>query len=224
MVVEIRTGSQTGPIVQTVTLKSTSTANNNTYTSQTFDLNFSGTQRLFFVFRAANAPGAPATGLGNLNWVEFSGPGVGIAPDFFPEVPGTVGGNVPATLSLTLGTPASFGAFVPGVARVYTASTTANVISTAGDATLSVADPSSTNTGHLVNGSFFLPQALQAGTGTAFAPVGGTANPTTLKTWSAPTSNESVGINFRQSIAANDALRTGAYSKTLTFTLSTTQP
>ena len=101
--VEIRTGSQTGPIVQTVTLKSTGT-NNNTYTSQTFDLNYSGTQRLFFVFRAITATGAPATGFGNLNWVEFSGAGVGLAPDFFPEVPGTVGGNVPATLSLTLGT------------------------------------------------------------------------------------------------------------------------
>ena len=55
---------------------------------------------------------------------------------------GTVGGSVPATLSLTLGTPASFGAFTPGVAKAYTATTTANVISTAGDATLSVSDPS----------------------------------------------------------------------------------
>ena len=45
-----------------------------------------------------------------------------------PEAP--VGGTVPATLSLTLGAPASFGAFTPGVAREYTASTTANVIST----------------------------------------------------------------------------------------------
>ena len=52
-----------------------------------------------------------------------------------------VGGTVPATLALTLGTPASFGAFTPGVAREYTASTTATVISTAGDATLTVADP-----------------------------------------------------------------------------------
>ena len=34
---------------------------------------------------------------------------------------------MPATLSLTLGTPASFGAFTPGVARTYDASTTANV-------------------------------------------------------------------------------------------------
>ena len=39
---------------------------------------------------------------------------------------------------------------------------TANVISTAGDATLSVSDPSSTNTGKLVNGTFALPQKLQA--------------------------------------------------------------
>ena len=29
-------------------------------------------------------------------------------------------GNVPATLSLTLGAPASFGAFTPGVTRDYT--------------------------------------------------------------------------------------------------------
>jgi hypothetical protein len=31
-------------------------------------------------------------------------------------------------------------------------------------------------------------------------------------------------IAFKQSIGASDALRTGAYSKTLTFTLSTTVP
>ena len=40
--------------------------------------------------------------------------------------------------------------------------TTANVISTAGDATLSVADPSATATGRLVNGSFSLAAPLQA--------------------------------------------------------------
>jgi len=37
-------------------------------------------------------------------------------------------------------------------------------------------------------------------------------------------SNASVAITFRQAIAATDALRTGSYSKTLTFTLSTTAP
>jgi hypothetical protein len=137
---------------------------------------------------------------------------------------GTVGGTVAATLSLTLGGPATFGAFTPGVAREYTASTTGTVISTAGDATLSVADPSSTATGRLVNGAFSLPQTLQASGGGAFAPVGGSASPTTLKTWSNPVSNDVVTLAFKQAIGANDALRTGAYSKTLTFTLSTTTP
>ena len=56
-----------------------------------------------------------------------------------PRAP--VGGTVPATLSLTLGAPATFGAFTPGVAKDYTASTTANVISTAGDAALTVERP-----------------------------------------------------------------------------------
>ena len=55
---------------------------------------------------------------------------------------GGVGGSVPATLALTLGAAASFGPFTPGAQKDYFASTTANVISTAGDATLSVADPS----------------------------------------------------------------------------------
>ena len=97
---------------------------------------------------------------------------------------------MPATLALTLGAPAQFGAFTPGVAKEYTATTTATVISTAGDATLSVADPSATNTGQLVNGTFALPQPLQ-GLGI-------------VKTWTAPTSNESVPITFKQAIAANE--------------------
>src|SRR3954452_2634187 len=54
---------------------------------------------------------------------------------------GGVGGSVPATLSLTLGAPASFGGFTPGVDKEYTATTSANVVSTAGDAALSVSDP-----------------------------------------------------------------------------------
>src|SRR5262249_44287126 len=75
-------------------------------------------------------------------------------------VNGSVGGSVPSTLSLTLGTPASFGALTPGLQKDYFASMTANVISTAADAQLSVADPSSVATGHLVNGSFSLPEGL----------------------------------------------------------------
>ncbi len=64
------------------------------------------------------------------------------APTTAPALPvvtetgGSVGGSVPATLSLVLGAPASFGAFTPGVTKDYAASTTATVISTAGDAAL----------------------------------------------------------------------------------------
>jgi beta-glucosidase len=140
---------------------------------------------------------------------------------------GGVGGDVPATLSLTLGTPATFGAFTPGITRDYNASMTANVISTAGDGALSVSDPSSTATGHLVNGAFSLPSALQAkatspaGDGFAFAPV---SSATALLSYHGPVSNDPVSLQFLQHIDANDALRTGTYSKTLTFTLSTTQP
>jgi hypothetical protein len=46
----------------------------------------------------------------------------------------------------------------------------------------------------------------------------------TPSSWSAPVSHGSVAIGFTQHIGANDALRTGSYSKTLTFTLSTTNP
>ena len=37
-------------------------------------------------------------------------------------------------------------------------------------------------------------------------------------------SNASVAIAFKQLIKRTDPLRTGSYSKTLTFTLSTTNP
>ena len=78
MNVEIRTGSPTGPLLTTATLLSTGT-NNNTWSTQEFDLDFAGTQRLYLVF--ALVPGGPASpngGLGNINWVEFSGAGAGV--------------------------------------------------------------------------------------------------------------------------------------------------
>jgi hypothetical protein len=144
---------------------------------------------------------------------------------------GSTGGSVPATLALTMGTPASFtGGFTPGVAKDYTATTTANVISTAGDAALSVADPSSSATGHLMNGTFSLPSPLQAkaasaaGTGGNLADVGGSAAPTQVLTYAGPTSNDPVTFTFGQHIGTTDALRTGTYTKSLTFTLSTTNP
>jgi hypothetical protein len=73
------------------------------------------------------------------------------------------------------------------------------VTSTAGGATLAVGEP-----GHLANGSFELPQPLRVS-------LSKTA-------WAAPVSNDVV------TIGAGDALRSGAYERTLTFTLSTTTP
>jgi hypothetical protein len=128
---------------------------------------------------------------------------------------GAVGGTVPATLSLTLGTPASFGAFTPGVAADYTAGTTADVVSTAGDAALTVSDPSATAPGHLVNGAFSLPSPLT---------IGGSPLPAVARTWAAPVAHDPVTVTFGQHVAAGDALRTGIYAKVLTFTLSTTTP
>jgi glucose/arabinose dehydrogenase/type 1 glutamine amidotransferase len=144
--------------------------------------------------------------------------------------PSTVTATVPTVLGLTLGTPATFGGIVPAVASTYTASTTANVVSSAGNAALTVTDPGTTAPGHLVhaNGTSVLPQALKAratnaaNPNTAYAEVSGT--PLSLLSWAAPISNDAVTLGFQQPVAANDALRAGQYSKTLLFTLSTTTP
>ena len=126
-----------------------------------------------------------------------------------------VGGTVPATLSLTLGAPATFGAFTPGIAKDYTASTTANVISTAGDATLTASDPSTTTRATWSTARSSCRSRCRSRARRC---------PSTVKTYAGPVSNDAVTIDFKQSIGANDALRTGAYAKTLTFTLSTTTP
>src|SRR4051812_46510949 len=145
-----------------------------------------------------------------------------------PTTPASVGGTVPQTLSLTIGSAAGFGAFTPAVAKDYLASAAATVVPTAGDASLSVVDPGSAAPGHLVNGTFSLPSAVQAratnaaSPSTAFSAVSGA--PLTLLTWAAPVSNDNVTLEFKQPIAANDALRSGAYAKTFTFTLSSTTP
>jgi hypothetical protein len=115
-----------------------------------------------------------------------------------------VGAQVPATLALTVA-PAAFGAFQPGVAKEYTAASTANVVSTAGNAALTVSDP-----GRLANGTRTLRQPLRV----AIAP----------NTWSDPVSNAAATITFKQAIEADEPLRTGGYTKTLTFTLGTTNP
>jgi sugar phosphate isomerase/epimerase len=148
------------------------------------------------------------------------------------EALGNVGGSVPSLLALTVGAGAQFGSFVPAVARNYDSSTAATVVSTAGDAALSVSDASTTAPGHLVNGAFALAQPLQIrannadNTGTAYTTLSETAGEAkTILNYTAPTAGaDNVTLNFRQAIGATDVLRSGNYTKTLTFTLSTTTP
>jgi hypothetical protein len=141
-----------------------------------------------------------------------------------------VSGTVPATLSLSIGNAASLGTFALGVAADYTATMPASVTSTAGDATLTAADSSATATGHLVNGAYVMAQPLQlratnaANPNTPYGALTGTAAPLTLLTWPGPVSGDAVTVGFKQSIGATDPLRTGTYTKTVTFTLSTTNP
>ena len=75
------------------------------------------------------------------------------------------------------------------------------MISTAGDAQLSVSDPSATATGRLVNGAFSLSQPVQAaatsaaGTGAALAPLSTTGAPLSLLTYAGPVSNDAVTLS-----------------------------
>ncbi len=74
----------------------------------------------------------------------------------------TIGGTVPMVLALThRGRAANLGTFPPGVTADYTSTLSATVTTTAPNAALSVHDPSATAPGHLVNGSYVMPQALQ---------------------------------------------------------------
>ena len=159
-------------------------------------------------------------------WLYTSGKPTMTPANFFLRTdapPVDVSGTVPGTLSLSIGPPVALGAFTPGVAREYTASTTANATSTAGDAALTVADPSATAPGRLVNGAFALPQPLEARV--APGEFGALSDsPLALKAYAGPFSNDAFAIDFRQSIGATDALRTGTYAKTVVFTLSTTTP
>ncbi len=72
-----------------------------------------------------------------------------------------VGGVVPGVLSLEIKGSANFGAFMPAVARDYTAALAATATSSATAAELTVRDPSTVSTGHLVNGGRALAHPLQ---------------------------------------------------------------
>ena len=72
--VEVRQGSQTGPVVATANL--VSTGGTGTWTSQTVPISMAGTHRLFLVIAAVDG-GATGNNLFNLNYAEFNGAGIG---------------------------------------------------------------------------------------------------------------------------------------------------
>jgi hypothetical protein len=153
---------------------------------------------------------------------------------FYIAVPTTadtdVKANVKSVLKLTLGAAVKFDpGFDPGTAKQYTASTTVTATSSwPGGAKLTAFDPSTTNTGRMVNagnGGAVLASPLELnGGGTTFSALGGSAAPTTLKTYAGPISSDQVTVNFRQSIAATEPLTAGDYTKTVTFSLAATTP
>ena len=58
----------------------------------------------------------------------------------------------------------------------------------------------------------------------AFGPVGGSASPLTILSIDSAVSVDPITIGLKQSVGANELLRAGSYSKTLTFTLTSTTP
>jgi hypothetical protein len=141
-----------------------------------------------------------------------------------------VGGVVPGVLSLSINGSANFGAFQPGVTRDYLASVSATATSTATAAELTVRDPSSDHTGHLVNGPHALRQPVQvratdaANPNTAYAPLPENGSRLRLLSFPTPFSGRPLTIGFKQTITADEPLATGGYGKVVVFTLSATTP
>ena len=104
---------------------------------------------------------------------------------------------------------------------------TATVISTAGDALLSVADP--TPPRRASSSTARSPWRARC-SASATSPLGVAAAGGVVGAADAAAhlqragSNDAVALAFQQDIGANEPLRTGSYAKTLTFTLSTTTP
>ena len=141
------------------------------------------------------------------------------------------GGTVPATLSLTLGGPATFGAVHAGHrARLHRVDDRQRDLDRRRrDAERGRPERAE----HRAPGQrHVLPAVEGPGAGAQRGESRPATTPTSarpprrrqLLTYSGPISNDAVTLGFRQAIGANDALRTGPYSKTLTFTLSTTTP
>ena len=138
-------------------------------------------------------------------------------------VEGNVHGEVPVTTSLGSACgDVDLGEFIPGVNANYVNSCSVTATSTGAATSLTASDESAVHTGHLVQGSYFLPDALEtkAGAGT----FEGLETPVTLLTYSEPVSADNVNVSFRQHIGLHDGLHTGPYAKTITLTLEQTTP
>jgi len=142
-------------------------------------------------------------------------------------------GEVPFTQTLTsYCTEVNLGHFIPAEAKTYT--NTCNVTATDTDAAsrLTAEDASATDTGHLVQGNYDLPDLLEVqaaaeergittGVQTLATSLG---HPQTLLNFAEPFADNLLTVKFTQKIGKKDPLHTGVYAKTITLTLSTTTP
>ncbi len=150
----------------------------------------------------------------------------------------TVEGTVPFTQTLASAcSPVVLGPFKPAKTEAYNGTCVLKATSTAAESKLVAEDPSATDKGHLVQvyekgkvkETYFLPEALE--TNAANSPQGGTGagltslvTPVTLLTYAQPFAEDEATVTFNQKIGLHDHLHTGTYSKTITLTLSTTEP
>jgi hypothetical protein len=144
---------------------------------------------------------------------------------------GTVEGEVPQTTRLesTCGK-VNLGEFLPGVEADYHNTCTLTVTATGEENTLTASDESATHTGHLVQGAYYLADALETkakdteGLGGVGGSLASLTGPVTLLTYATPVSADNVEVEFNQPIGKHDPLHTGKYAKTITLTLTQTKP
>ncbi|MFI4978169.1 MAG: choice-of-anchor Q domain-containing protein, partial [Solirubrobacterales bacterium] len=160
---------------------------------------------------------------------------VGVGPGVAKAI--VVEGVVPFTQTLaTTCSPVVLGPFAPGTPADYMNTCGLKATSTAAESKLVAEDTSATDTGHLVqvykqgkiNVTYELPYSLetkatspQGGVGSAFASL---EHQVTLLTYLQPFSEDEATVTFSQQIGLHDHLHTGTYAKTITITLSTTEP
>jgi hypothetical protein len=97
---------------------------------------------------------------------------------------------------------------------------------------LTAEDESGTHTGHLVQGSYFLPSVLKSkatdseakGSSAGLVSLNESPGAVTLLTFGVPIAKDASTLEFSQHIGENDGLHTGVYAKTITLTLEQTLP